>query len=472
MTVDEFEKHAQEVIRWLKNYLTNVEKYPVKSMVKPGEIRDKLPSAPPQKGESFDSIIKDLDNIILPGIMHWQSPKFFGYFPANSSPPSILGELVCAGLGVQGMMWATSPACTELETHVLDWMADMLGLPERFKSTTQGGGVIQDTASSAALVAIIAARERITGYETNLHGCNQKLVAYTSTQAHSSIEKGIRIAGIGSKNLRLIGVDDKFSMKPDLLEEQIKKDIAAGLTPFLVVATLGTTSSCAFDPIREIGNICRKHNLWLHIDAAMAGTAAICPEFRNMLDGVELADSFCFNPHKWMFTNVDCDCFYVADKQWLIKALTISPEYLKNPASAAGGVIDYRDWQIQLGRRFRSLKLWFVIRCYGVEGLQTLIRKHVALAREFAEWIQNSRDFHLAAPQNLNLVCFRHNSDDKFNETLLNEINNSGKIFLSHTKLNERFVLRMCIGQTYTERHHVEYAWKVITEIAKKLKIS
>ncbi|MCX7871819.1 MAG: pyridoxal-dependent decarboxylase [Verrucomicrobiae bacterium] len=472
MTADEFERYGQEVIRWVKNYLRRVEEFPVKPGVKPGEIREKLPSQAPQKGECFDSVLKDLDEIILPGIMHWQSPKFFGYFPANNSPPSILGELVCAGLGVQGMMWATSPACTELETHVLDWLADMLGLPERFKSSTQGGGVIQDTASTAALVAIVAARERVTGCETNLHGCNQKLVAYTSTQAHSSIEKGIRISGIGSKNLRLIGVDDKFAMKPDLLEEQIQKDITAGLTPFLVVATLGTTSSCAFDPIREIGRICRKYNLWLHIDAAMGGTAAICPEFRQMLDGVELADSFCFNPHKWMFTNFDCDCFYVADKQWLIKALTITPEYLKNPTSAAGGVIDYRDWQIQLGRRFRSLKLWFVIRSYGVEGLQSIIRKHVSLAREFTAWIQQSKDFHLAAPQNLNLVCFRHNSDDKFNERLLNEINNSGKIFLSHTKLNERFVLRLCVGQTYTERRHVEYAWHVINEITEKLKKS
>lgn len=471
MTFEEFEQHGAELIRWISKYLQNVENYPVKPAVKPREIFAKIPDKPPQKGENFDSIIKDLDSIILPGVMHWQSPKFFGYFPANSSPASILGELVCAGLGVQGMMWATSPSCTELEIRVLDWMADMLGLPERFKSTSQGGGVIQDTASTAALVAIVAARERITGYESNLHGNNPKLVAYASTQAHSSIEKGIRIAGIGSKNLRLIGVDDKFSMKADLLEEQIKKDIAAGLIPFLVVATLGTTSSCAFDPIREIGEICKKYNLWLHIDAAMAGTAAICPEFRYFLNGVELADSFCFNPHKWMFTNFDCDCFYVADKQWLIKALTITPEYLKNPASATGSVIDYRDWQIQLGRRFRSLKLWFVIRSYGVEGLQALVRKHVALAQEFANWIKQSADFQLAAPQALNLVCFRHNSDDKFNETLLNEINNSGKIFLSHTKLNDRFVLRMCIGQTYTERHHVEYAWQVINQTAEKIKI-
>ena len=471
MTKEEFERYGNELIQWISKYLTNVEKYPVKPPIKFGDIMAKLPDKPPQKGESFDLVLKDLDDIILPGILHWQSPKFFGYFPANNSLPSILGELVCAGLGVQGMMWATSPACTELEIRVLDWVADMLGLPERFKSTSQGGGVIQDTASSAALVAIVAARERITGYESNLHGKTQKLVAYASTQAHSSIEKGIRIAGIGSKNLRLIGVDDKFSMKPDLLEEQIKKDIKSGLIPFLVVATLGTTSSCAFDPIREIGNICKKYNLWLHIDAAMAGTAAICPEFRYLLDGIDLADSFCFNPHKWMFTNFDCDCFYVADKQWLIKALTITPEYLKNPATASGSVIDYRDWQIQLGRRFRSLKLWFVIRSYGVEGLQKLIRHHVALSQEFANWIKQSKDFELAAPQALNLVCFRHNSDDKFNEILLNEINNSGKIFLSHTKLNDRFVLRMCIGQTYTERHHVKYAWEVINQMAENLKM-
>ncbi len=471
LTPEEFEEKGRQVLSWLRRYYEQVENYRVASDIKPGEIRAKLPANPPTKGEDFSNILKDLDEIIVPGLMHWQSPYFFGFFPANVSAPSILAELVSAGLGIQGMLWATSPACTELETHVLDWIANILHLPERFKSTAQGGGVIQDSASSAALCAIIAARERVTGYETNLHGCSGKLVAYASTQTHSSIEKGIKVAGIGTRNLRFIGVDDKFAMRPELLEDQIKRDIAAGLTPFFVCATVGTTSSCAFDPLKEIGEICRKYNLWLHIDAAMAGTAAICSEYRHLLDGIEHADSFCFNPHKWMFTNFDCDCFFVADRHSLIRALTIMPEYLKNLASTAGTVIDYRDWQIPLGRRFRSLKLWFVIRHYGVEGLQTIVRNHIALAKEFASWINESKELELAAPQALNLVCFHHKGGDKCSEQLLNDINYSGKIFLSHTKLNERFVLRMCIGQTYTEKRHVELAWNIIHEYAKKITV-
>lgn len=470
ITSEEFERYGREVLAWVRRYHRCVEQYPVMPGVKPGEIRSKLPSNPPQKGEDFSSILKDLDEIILPGIMHWQSPKFFGYFPANVSAPSILGEIVSAGLGVQGMMWATSPACTELETHVLDWVAGMLNLPEQFKSTSQkGGGVIQDSASSAALCAIIAARERATGFESNLTGCSGKLVAYASTQTHSSIEKGIKIAGIGSKNLRFIGVDEKFAMRPDLLEEQIKRDIADGLKPFFVCATVGTTSSYAFDPLSEIGKVCKKYNVWLHVDAAMAGTAAICPEHRYILNGIEYADSFCFNPHKWMVTNFDCDCFFVSDKKALILALSIMPEYLKNQATATGAVIDYRDWQIPLGRRFRSLKLWFVIRHYGIEGLQKIVRHHIALAREFADWIIASKNFELSAPQNLNLVCFRHKRGDEFNEKLLNNINLGGEIFLSHTKLNGRFVLRLCVGQTYTEERHLKLAWEVIQREAEKL---
>lgn len=470
LTPQEFEKHGNDVLRWLRSYYERIEELSVMPQVKPGDIRAKLPASPPQRGEDFSSILNDLDKIILPGILHWQSPKFFGYFPANTSPPSILAELVCAGLGVQGMMWSTSPACTELETHVLDWVADMLDLPDKFKSKSGfGGGVIQDSASSAALCAIIAARERATNFETNLRGSSGNLVAYASTQTHSSIEKGIKIAGIGSRNLRLIGVNDNFEMRPELLEEQIKRDIDSGLKPFFVCATVGTTSSCAIDPLEQIGKICQKYNLWLHIDGAMGGTAAICPEFRQILNGIQYATSFCFNPHKWMFTNFDCDCFYVADKKALILSLSIMPEYLKNQATATGAVIDYRDWQIPLGRRFRSLKLWFVIRHYGIDGLQKIVRHHIALARAFADWINKSDNFELAAPQNLNLVCFRYKGDDNFNEQLLNNINNGGEIYLSHTKLNNRFVLRLCVGQTFTEKRHVEKAWEVIQKKAKEL---
>ena len=462
MTADEFRRHGKEVIDWIADYYERVETLPVLSQVKPGEIRASLPAQAPQHGESFRAMLADVDRLILPGITHWQSPNFFAFFPANTSAPSILGELLSAGLGVQGMLWATSPACTELETHVLDWLVDMLDLPSKFKSSGSGGGVIQDTASSAALCALLAARERATGFVSNEQGCDGKLVAYTSTQAHSSIEKAVKIAGLGRKNLRLIDVDENFALRPELLLAQIQKDRADGLIPCFVSATVGTTSSNGLDPLRAIGEICREENIWFHVDGAMAGTAALCPEFRHIQDGVELADSYCFNPHKWMFTNSDCDCFFVADRAALIKTLSILPEYLRNQATESGAVIDYRDWHIPLGRRFRALKLWFVIRHYGVDGLQHHIREHVNLAQQFSRWVTESADFELAAPAPLNLVCFRHRGGDEINRQILERLNRSGDIYLTHTLLNGKFTLRLCIGQTQTAARHVERAWKLI----------
>ncbi len=469
MDPDEFRRWGYAVIDWIADYYKRVESLPVLSQVQPGEIRAKLPPHPPRQGEPFSQILADLEQIILPGITHWQSPKFFAYFPANSSGPSVLGELLAAGLGVQGMLWSTSPACTELETHVLDWLVDLLDLPQKFKSSKSGGGVIQDSASSAALCAILAARERATNYLTNERGYTGKLIAYASTQTHSSIEKGVKIAGIGRENLRLIDVDKNFAMRPDLLAGQIKKDREAGLLPFFVCATVGTTSSNALDPLAEIGPICQQEGLWLHVDGAMAGTAALCPEFRYIHAGLEFADSYCFNPHKWMFTNFDCDCFFVVDRQILIKAFSILPEYLRNRASESGTVFDYRDWQIPLGRRFRALKLWFVIRHYGVEGLQYHIRRHVALAQEFAQWVREDERFELVVPPPLNLVCFRHKGGDILNERILNQINKSGDLFLTHTKLNEKITLRLCVGQTYTEARHVRAAWEKISQVANDL---
>ena len=462
MTADEFRRHGKEVIDWIADYYERVETLPVLSQVKPGEIRASLPAQAPQHGESFRAMLADVDRLILPGITHWQSPNFFAFFPANTSAPSILGELLSAGLGVQGMLWATSPACTELETHVLDWLVDMLDLPSKFKSSGSGGGVIQDTASSAALCALLAARERATGFVSNEQGCDGKLVAYTSTQAHSSIEKAVKIAGLGRKNLRLIDVDENFALRPELLLAQIQKDRADGLIPCFVSATVGTTSSNGLDPLRAIGEICREENIWFHVDGAMAGTVALCPEFRHIQDGLELADSYCFNPHKWMFTNSDCDCFFVADRAALIKTLSILPEYLRNQATESGAVIDYRDWHIPLGRRFRALKLWFVIRHYGVDGLQHHIREHVNLAKQFKRWVTESADFELAAPAPLNLVCFRHRGGDEINRQILERLNRSGDIYLTHTLLNGKFTLRLCIGQTQTATRHVERAWKLI----------
>ena len=466
MTPDQFRRHGREVVDWIADYYERLESLPVLSSVKPGQVRALLPPTPPQKGESFETILRDIDTLILPGITHWQSPNFFAFFPANASGPAILGDLLASGLGVQGMLWMTSPACTELETHVMDWLVDMLALPETFKSTGRGGGVIQDTASSASLCAILAARERATAYRTNEHGCNGRLVAYTSTQAHSSLEKGIRIAGIGKANLRLVAVDDGFAMRPEELSRQIARDKEKGLVPFFVCATVGTTSSNAMDPVRPIGEICRRENLWLHVDAAMSGTAALCPEFRHFQDGLEYADSYCFNPHKWMFTNFDCDCFYVADRAVLIQTLSILPEYLRNKATESGAVIDYRDWHIPLGRRFRALKLWFVIRHYGVEGLQYHVRRHVELARKFAFWVEEDDRFELALPPPLNLVCFRHRAGDAFSRRLMDSLNQSGELYLTHTMLKNRFTLRLCVGQTSTEERHVAQAWRKIREVA------
>src|ERR1700720_4977008 len=415
MTPEEFRRRGKAMVDWIADYYERVESFPVLSQAKPGELRAALPAYAPEHGESFDAMMADVERLILPGITHWQSPNFFAYFPSNNSFPSILGDLLSSGLGVQGMLWSTSPACTELETHVLDWLVPMLGLPEKFLSTSSagGGGVIQDTASSSSLVALLAARERATNFASNRKGCDGRLVAYCSTQTHSSIEKAMKIAGMGSDNLRQIEVDKNFAMRPEALARQIEYDIKAGLIPCFVCATVGTTSSNAIDPVREISRICHDHNLWLHVDAAMSGTAALCREFRFIHDGVEFADSYCFNPHKWMFTNFDCNVFYVADRKHLIQTLSVLPEYLRNQATESGAVIDYRDWHIQLGRRFRSLKLWFVIRYYGIEGLQHHIREHVRLAQQFAAWVRDDSRFELAAPAQLNLVCFRLRAADR-----------------------------------------------------------
>ncbi|TAN24527.1 MAG: aspartate aminotransferase family protein [Acidobacteria bacterium] len=472
MDWENFRREAHALVDWLANYRQSIAERPVLARSQPGDIRAALPPHPPQRGEDFSAVLTDVDRIILPGITHWQSPNFFAYFPSNSSGASILGELLSAGLGVQGMLWATSPACTELETHVLDWLVEMLALPEAFRSTSAGGGVIQDTASSSALCALLAARERATAGSGNQKGLGEagtRLTAYASTQAHSSVEKAVTIAGLGREHLRLIPVDKDFALDPAALEAQITADQQAGFQPCFVAATIGTTSSNAMDPLAAIGRIARQHGLWLHVDAAMSGTAALCPEFRRWFTGLDLADSYNFNPHKWMFTTFDCSCLWVRERAALIAALSILPEYLRNAASASGAVIDYRDWQIPLGRRFRALKLWFVIRAYGVEGLRQAVRRHVTLAQEFARWVRSDPHFELAAPAPLNLVCFRLRGSDEVNEKLLQRLNASGALFLTHTKLNGRYVLRMCIGQMETEEKHVTAAWRRIQEEGGRL---
>ena len=420
MTPDEFRRCGYALVDRIARYMEEVEGYPVLSQARPGAVRERLPRAAPEHGEPFADVLRDVDDVIVPGLTHWQSPSFFAYFPANASGPAILGDLLSSGLGVQGMLWATSPACTELETHVLDWLVDLLGLPGRFLSTSAGGGVIQDSASSSTLTALIAARERASAGAVNEHGVGYgaapRLTAYTSRHAHSSVEKAMKIAGMGSGNLRLVDADASHAMRADALESAIAADRAAGATPVMVSATVGTTSSGAVDPLRAIGEICRREDVWLHVDAAHAGSATICPEHRALIDGVEHADSYTFNPHKWLLTNFDCNCFWIADRAALIDALSILPEFLRNRATESGEVIDYRDWHVPLGRRFRALKLWFVIRHYGAEGLRAHVRRSVELAGWFASRVEESGEFALAAPVSVGLVCFRHRAGDAFNQ--------------------------------------------------------
>ena len=477
MTPDEFRRCGAALVERIARYMEEVEQYPVLSRAEPGSVRARLPHAAPQRGEPFADLLRDIDEIVLPGLTHWQSPNFYAYFPANASGPSILGDLLASGLGVQGMIWATSPACTELETHVLDWLVDLLGLPEGYRSSTAGGGVIQDSASSSTLTALIAARERASAGAVNEHGVGRgpgggegpRLTVYTSRHAHSSIEKGVKIAGLGRENLRLIVTDERHAMRVDALEAAIAADRAAGARPAMVCATVGTTSSGAVDPLRGIGALCRREAIWLHVDAAHAGSATICPEHRGLIDGLEHADSYTFNPHKWLLTNFDCSCFWVADRAALIEALSVLPEYLRNRATESGAVIDYRDWHIPLGRRFRALKLWFVIRHYGAEGLRAHVRHCVALTDRFAALVEESEEFELAAPVSVGLVCFRHPAGDAFNEALMNRLNESGALYLTHTRLNGRLVLRLAVGSPATRQEHIERAWARIVETAGAL---
>lgn len=493
MTPEEFRTYGRLAVDWIADYLERVESYPVRSQVSPGEVRAQLPDRPPERGEPFEAMLADLEKVILPGTTHWQHPSFFAYFPSNASGPAILADLLSAGLGVQGMLWATSPACTELEQHVLDWLAELLDLPAAFRSDGPGGGAIQDTASSSILLALLAALHRATGGGVRREGIGGRpegrpggagYAVYASTQVHSALDKASIIAGLGETAVRRVSTDpSSLAMDVTHLRELVAADVKAGVTPVMTVATVGTTSTSAVDPVRQIGEVCREHGIWLHVDAAYAGVAAVCPELRWIHDGVaEYADSYCTNPHKWLLTNFDCDAFYVADRGPLLGALSILPEYLRNAATESGAVVDYRDWQIPLGRRFRALKLWAVIRWYGAEGLREHIRRHVALAREFADRVRADPRFEVAAPHPLSLVCFRlrdpeetdpeetdPEETDQANMTLMERLNSSGELYLTHTKVDGRVTLRLAIGGTLTERRHVEEAWRRIQETASAL---
>ncbi len=471
MDPEDFRRHAHELVDWMADYLEGVEAYPVRAQVKPGEVAAKLPEAPPNAAEPMEAIFRDFREIALPGMTHWQHPSFFAYFPANSSPPSLLAEMLTATLGAQCMLWQTSPAATEMETRMLDWLGAMIGLPDGF------AGVIQDSASSATLCALLTAREKATGWQANEAGlgAGPPLTVYASEEVHSSIDKDVMIAGLGRRALRKIPVDEKFALLPAALEQAIAADLAAGCKPACVVATLGSTGVGAVDPLRAIGEICRAHDIFLHVDAAWAGSALILPEHRAMIDGVELADSFVFNPHKWLFTNFDCSAHFLRDPAALTRTLSVLPEYLKSREGAE--VIDYRDWSVPLGRRFRALKLWFVIRSYGVDGLKARIADHIAWTGELAEQVAAEADFEITSPANLALFSFRYrpagvddgDALDRLNQTLLERLNDDGRVYLTQTRVNGAYVIRFSVGQTATERRHVQAAWALIRETARSL---
>ncbi len=468
MNNDDFRQHGHQLIDWIADYLEHADQHPVMARTKPGDISKLIGDQAPEEGEPMDRIMADFQRDILPGVTHWNHPRFFAYFPANNSGPSILGEMLSAGLGVNAMLWQTSPAATELEEKVMIWLGKLIGVPTGFR------GVIQDTASTATLCALVCARERISGYKSNQTGLDQAgtLRIYASREAHSSVVKGARIAGFGAENVVLIDIDDSRAMSAADLTTQIATDLAAGLTPCAVVATVGTTGCTAIDPLTEIGPIARKHDLWLHVDAALAGTAAILPEKRWIFDGLDHADSLVFNPHKWMFTNFDCSAYYVKDPDHLERTMAIHPEYLKTGRDRE--VTNYMDWGIQLGRRFRALKLWFVLRNFGAVKIREMIAAHLALAADFASWVDADPDWERLAAVPLNTVCFRYKPTDvsdeqelaKINEAILSRVNQDGVIYLTHTRLDDVLTLRLAIGQTRTEAKHVAEAWDELQKAA------
>jgi aromatic-L-amino-acid/L-tryptophan decarboxylase len=457
---NDFYSAAQKITEWMNRYQQEVEKYPVLSQAQPGDILKQLPLAPPEAAEPFERIFADFEKIILPGITHWQHPAFFGYFPSNSSPPSILAEMLIASLGVQGMSWCTSPAATELEVRMMEWLRQAFGLPADFS------GVIQGSASDSTLAAMVTARERATNFLSNEEGLDgRRLVSYCSAEAHSSIEKAAKIIGLGRCSLRKIPVNARFEMRTDLLEKALEEDKRSGLQPFFVVGAFGTTGSTAVDNLEAIGAVARKHGLWFHVDAAYSGSALVLPEIRPLARGIETADSVVVNPHKWLMTTFDCSSFFVRDRDALVRSFAILPEYLKT--AEAEPVTNFRDWGPGLGRRFRSLKLWFVLRWFGVQGLRNLLRGQIRLAARLEAMIAEDPGFELMAPREFNLVCFRKKGSDEENLQLMGKLNASGELFLTHTKLNGCVALRLVLGQTTVDERHMLAAWAKIKELSE-----
>jgi aromatic-L-amino-acid decarboxylase len=461
MTPDEFRRHGHEVVEWVASYMERVGDLPIASTVQPGEIRARLPPAAPEQPEPFAELLRDLDEIVLPGITHWQAPGWFGYFPANASPPSILAELVAAGLGAQGMLWATSPALTEIEAHVLDWLVDLLGLPAHFKTAVgPGGGVIQMSASDSTHLVHVVARDRAVGNGAAI----DRLVAYGSSQAHSSVQRGARVAGFS--HVRLVDVDATFALRPAALRAAIERDLADGLVPAIVTSAIGTTGTGAVDPVGAVSDVAREHGLWHHVDAAWAGSAMLCEEQRPHQAGAERADSYTFNPHKWLLTNFDCNVLWVADRAPLIASLSVAAPYLRNAASDSGAVIDYRDWHVPLGRRFRALKLWWVLRSYGAEGLRALLREHIALAARLGRRVDEHPRLERVAPVSFALVCFRHTAGNAATDALAAAINAHPDLYVTPSTVGDTRYVRVAIGQTHTTAADVDRLWQAVAGAA------
>ena len=467
MDHDTFRTWAHHAADWSADYLESIKEKPVRAQTTPGDIGAKLPPAPPEQGEDMARIFEDVDNILMPGMTHWQHPRFFAYFPANSSPPSVIAEYLTATMAAQCMLWQTSPAATELETHVLDWLRQMVGLPTPFT------GVIQDSASSATLAAILTGRERALRFQGNQDGlaAHPPVRVYTSAQAHSSIDKAIWIAGIGQANLAKVDVDSENAMDPEALEAAIQADKAAGRLPAVLVATIGSTGIGAMDNLSTLVEVAKRHGLYVHVDAAWAGSALICEEYRHLIDGIEDADSFVFNPHKWLLTNFDCTAHFVKDPDDLVRTLGIQPDYLSTPGRVGP---DYSEWSIPLGRRFRALKLWFVIRSYGTEALRRMIRSHCRWLGGLASRIDSDPDFELVTPPSLSLLTFRYapagvQDLDALNARLVQAINDEGRIYLTQTRHKGAYVIRFQVGQLYTTEDDVIFAWEAIRELAAGL---
>lgn len=469
MKIEDFQKHSHEIVDWMFNYLKEIEKYPIKPNIKPGDIYKSLPSIPPKNGEPFDKIFDDFNRKIIPGITHWQNPNFHAFFPANNSYPSILAEMLISTIGAQCMMWDTSPAATELEQKVTEWIRDSIGLPSNWS------GVINDTASVGTICSLLTARENKSRFKINNDGfSDNKYKVYSSKETHSSVEKAVKIIGLGSKNLNKIDTDNNLSMDLKKLENQIIKDIENGNIPLAIISTYGTTGTVAFDSINDIALIAKKYKIWHHVDAAYAGSALFLDEYKNDIKNIKYADSFLFNPHKWMLTNFDCSLYYVKDEEKLIKTLEIHPEYLKTNSK---NIKNYKDWSIQLGRRFRALKLWFVIRSYGVDGIKKYLKNHINLAKYLKKIIVDDNDFELTTEQNMNMINFRfnpkksknNNEINSLNIKLINKLNKTGKIYLSHTMINDIYSIRMPIGSTTVNIENIKSSWKLIKKVSQDI---